>query len=72
MGHDCALGIALSAALGITAYWPIEVLYIPLCCPRLPGFTFSNLTAYTLVLVPLVIYGLWGLAFLYRNRDQWR
>jgi hypothetical protein len=64
--------IALAAALGITAYWPIEVLYFIYAARGLPGFTLGHHTVYTLVLLPFVIYALWGLTFLYRHRDRFR
>ncbi len=64
--------IAFSAALGITAYWIIEVLYFIYAARGLPGFILSSQTKLTLMLLPLEVYALWGLAFLYRNRDQFR
>jgi len=64
--------IALAAALGITAYWPIVSLYALYAARGIPGFTFSSHTTYTLILVPIAIYALWGLAFLYRTRDRLR
>jgi len=37
-----------------------------------PGFTFSRHTSYTFMLVPISVYALWGLVFLYRTRDRLR
>ena len=64
--------IALSAGLGITAYWIIEVLYFIYAARGLPGFTLSKQTTFTLMLVPLVVYAIWGLVFLCRDRDRFR
>ncbi|HEY4774519.1 MAG TPA: hypothetical protein VIH40_06835 [Xanthobacteraceae bacterium] len=64
--------IALAAALGITAYWPIFSLYALYAAIGTPGFTFSRHTSYTFMLVPISVYALWGLVFLYRTRDRLR
>lgn len=57
--------VPLAAALGITAYWPIVCLYALYAAKGAPGFTFSSHMLYTIILVPVAAYGLWGLAFLY-------
>ena len=59
--------IALAAALGITAYWPIVSLYALYGAIGTPGFSFSNHTLYTAILVPVFVYGLWGLVYLLRG-----
>lgn len=61
--------IAMAAALGITAYWPVVSLYTLYAAIGAPGFTFPSHTAYTMILVPIIVYGLWGLTVLYRHRD---
>ncbi len=62
--------IALAAALGITAYWPVVVVYAFHFAKGAPGFEFAGTTLYTFILVPIVVYALWGLAYLYRTGQQ--
>lgn len=64
--------IAFSAALGITAYWVIQVIYFIYAAQGLTGFTFSRQMTFTLMLLPLEVYAVWGLIFLYRDRDRYR
>jgi hypothetical protein len=62
--------IALAAALGITAYWPIACLYALYVAKGIPGFTFASHALFTALLLPFVAYALWGLVFLYRSRGR--
>jgi len=62
--------IALAAALGITTYWPIVALWTLYAARGVPGFNFSSHASYTVMLVPFVVYALWGLIFLCSHRRE--
>ena len=62
--------VALAAALGITAYWPVAVLFMLFFAEDAPGFTFPYLAAYAAGLVPVAVFGLWGLWYLVRHRER--
>jgi hypothetical protein len=59
--------IPLSAALGITAYWPVVCLYFLYVAKDAPGFAAQNYARYMIILVPIFLYALWALAFLHRS-----
>lgn len=59
---------AMVAALGITAYWPMVILFLLLFAKGIPGFNFANYTSYTIILISFTIYGIWGLWYLYKKR----
>ena len=61
---------AMFGALAITAYWPMVTLFFLLFAQDIPAFHFSDVCLYSTFLVPFTIYGLWGLWFLYRNRNK--
>ena len=61
---------AMFGALAITAYWPMVTLFFLLFAQDIPAFHFSDVGLYSTFLVPFTIYGLWGLWFLYRNRNK--
>jgi hypothetical protein len=60
--------ITMGGALGITAYWPMTVLFILIFARGTPGFTFSNYTSYAILLSLISIYGIWGFVYLITRR----
>ena len=58
----------MSAAMAITAYWPLVSLFILIFAEGTPGFNFTNYTPYTIILLSVEAYGLWGMWFIYKNR----
>lgn len=66
LGHPWGR-LAMAAALGITAYWPIVCLRAIYEAAGAPGFAFSRQTIYAALLLPVMAYGIWGLAFLLRQ-----
>ena len=59
---------AMVGALGITAYWPMVIIFLLLFARGTPGFNFTNFTTYSILLTAFTLYGLWGLWYLYKNR----
>jgi len=59
---------AMASALAITAYWPMVSIFLLLYARGTPGFNFTDFASYTIVLIPVTLYGLWGLWYLYKNR----
>jgi len=59
---------AMASALAITAYWPMVSIFLLLYARGTPGFNFTDFSSYTIVLIPVTLYGLWGLWYLYKNR----
>jgi hypothetical protein len=57
--------LAMAGALGITAYWPMVSIFFLLFARDLPGFNFTDYTSYTILLTAFILYGLWGLGYLY-------
>jgi len=53
--------VALVAALGITAYWPVVCLAAVVSARDSEGWLLSNETGYWLVLPVITIWGAWGL-----------
>lgn len=60
----------MSGALAITIYWPVVCLSTLLFAKGSPGFNFSDYLSYSILLSIICIYGLWGLLFIYRNRNE--
>ena len=58
----------MAGALGITAYWPMVVLFTLIFAKGSPGFNFTNYRSYTIILTLITIYGIWGLVYLIRRR----
>ncbi len=50
----------LSAALGITVYWPVVVLAAAMDARGTPGWHLDE-TAYWIVLPPIALWAVWGL-----------
>ncbi|MCP4667700.1 MAG: hypothetical protein GY849_15195 [Deltaproteobacteria bacterium] len=61
---------AMVSALAITAYWPMVTLFFLLFAQGVPGFNITGVTMYATFLVPITIYGIWGVWFLYRNQRK--
>lgn len=62
-GHAVGRGwgrVALAAALGITAYWPIAVLAAAVAARDAPGWTLDE-TEYWVVLPLILAWALWAL-----------
>jgi hypothetical protein len=59
--------VILSAALGITVYWPIVCLAAIVAARDAPGWKLSNETAYWIVLPLISLWGAWGLWRLLRR-----
>lgn len=61
---------SMSGALAITIYWPVVCLSTLLFAKGSPGFNFTDYFSYSIMLSIICIYGLWGLLFIYRNRNE--
>ncbi|MHC4791200.1 MAG: hypothetical protein ACYS8Y_07155 [Planctomycetota bacterium] len=61
---------SMSGALAITIYWPIVCLSTLFFAKGAPGFHFSDYISYSILLTLISIYGLWGLLFIYKNRNE--
>ncbi len=62
-GHAVGRGwgrVALAAALGITAYWPVTVLAATVAARGAPGWTLDE-TEYWIVLPLILAWALWAL-----------
>jgi hypothetical protein len=60
---------AMAGAMGITAYWPIVSLFMLIFARGTPGFNFTSFASYTVILLLVTIYGLWGFCYLCRKRS---
>lgn len=60
---------AMAGALGITAYWPMVAIFILLFARGTPGFNFTKYTFYSILLTAFTVYGVWGILYLYKNRE---
>ncbi len=60
----------MTAALAITAYWPVVSMCLLLFAKGAPGFYFTNYLSYSVILIPIFIYGIWGMIYIYKNRDE--
>jgi len=64
-----ALGLfAMLGTMAITVYWPIVSLSTLFFAKGAPGWYFTDYTSYSILLSLIVLYGIWGGWFLYRNR----
>ena len=59
---------SMAAALSITIYWPIVCLATLFFAKGSPGFNFSDYTSYSILLLIISLFGMWGLRFVYQNR----
>jgi len=64
-----ALGLfAMLGTMAITVYWPIVSLSTLFFAKGAPGWYFTDYTSYSILLSLIILYGIWGFWFLYRNR----
>ena len=61
---------AMFGAMAITIYWPLVGLSTVFYAKGAPGWHFTDYTSYSILLSSIAIYGIWGLWFLYSNRDK--
>ena len=57
----------MSAALGITIYWPIVCLAALVDARGAPGWNIASETPYWVVLLAITAWGVWGLVTLTKN-----
>ena len=60
----------MSAAMGITIYWPVVSIATVFFAMGSEGWNFGDYTSYSFLLGFIALYGLWGLYFLYKNRHS--
>ena len=61
---------SMSGALAITIYWPVVCLSTLLFAKGSQGFNFTDYISYSILLPVISIFGLRGLLFIYRNRNE--
>jgi hypothetical protein len=59
---------AMTGALAISAYWPIACLVTLFFSKNIPTFHFKHYTSYTIILLFITIFSIWGLFYLYKKR----
>lgn len=59
--------VALSAALGITIYWPVVCLAAVVAAHGTPGWQLDNEASYWVVLPLIALWGVWGLWHVLRS-----
>ena len=62
--------VILSAALGITIYWPVVCLAAVVAARDATGWNITNETPYWIVLPLIVFWGAWGLWFILKELPQ--
>ena len=62
--------VILSAALGITIYWPVVCLAAVVAARDATGWNITNETPYWSVLPLIVFWGAWGLWFILKELPQ--
>ena len=61
---------AMIAAMAITAYWPMVIVFFLLFARDAAGFNFSNYLSYFIFLSLITIYGIWGMFYLFKNKIE--
>lgn len=61
---------SMFAALAITAYWPIVSLTTIFIGRDILNLNPDKYVSYSIILPLIIIYGLWGMWYLYKNRDE--
>ena len=61
---------AMFGALAITVYWPIVALSTLFFARGSEGFTFDKHLSYSIILSFIVIYGLWGMWYLFTYKES--
>lgn len=59
--------VTMTAALGITAYWPMSCLFYMWFAKGLPSFNFGCFVSYTVILISITVLSLIGLFYLYKK-----
>jgi hypothetical protein len=62
--------IVLSAALGITVYWPVVCLAAVVAARDATGWNIADETPYWIVLPLIALWGAWGLWHVAHSRDE--
>ncbi len=62
--------VVLSAALGITVYWPIVCLAAVVAARNAAGWNITNETDYWIVLPLIALWGAWGLRLVLKEAQQ--
>jgi hypothetical protein len=62
--------LALCGALAITAYWPVVCLYTIFVGKGAINLRPDKYTVFSIILIPISIYGIWGMWFIYRNWNR--
>ena len=62
--------IALSAALGMTLYWPVVCLAAMVDARNATGWNIASETPYWIVCLPIASWGAWGLWTLLKESQQ--
>lgn len=60
--------VAMSAACGISVYWPIMVTAAAYIGQGEPGFGYPSPVTYLPLTLPTLLYALWGLWYLHTRR----
>jgi hypothetical protein len=61
---------AMFGAMAITVYWPVVHLYAITIGKGAINLSLEKMTTYYTVLSLIIIYGLWGMWYLYKNRHN--
>ncbi|MFC1887558.1 hypothetical protein ACFLYK_01985 [Candidatus Cloacimonadota bacterium] len=57
-------------ALAITVYWPIVCSFIFILAQGAPGYFFTEYLETVIIILLIALYGIWGMYYIYRNRDR--
>ncbi len=57
-------------AMAITVYWPLVNLHAVLAGKNAMNLSPDKYSLYSVLLPIISLYGLWGMCFLYKNRDE--
>jgi hypothetical protein len=57
-------------ALAVTVYWPVVSLYAIYAGRDVLALSDEKYVSYSILLPLIALYGLWGMTFLYRNRER--
>ena len=61
---------SMFGALSITVYWPIVNLYAMFAGKSMMHLNTGKYISFSILLPLIAIYGLWGMWYLYKNRDK--
>jgi hypothetical protein len=60
---------SMFGALAITVYWPVVILFTIFTGRTALNLDPDKYVSYSIILPLIAIYGLWGMWYLYKNRD---